>query len=54
MDDSELRSLRSVPSRLLPVELKGEAEKPPTTSSQGASPKGKVKSAALPRTKKKL
>lgn len=54
VDDSELRSLRSVPSRLLPVELKGEAEKPPTTSSQGASPKGKVKSAALPRTKKKL
>ncbi|XP_012509641.1 PREDICTED: serine/threonine-protein kinase 33 [Propithecus coquereli] len=40
-------------SRVLPVELKGETEKAPTTSSQATVAKGTAKSMAPSRTKKK-
>ncbi|XP_032497336.1 serine/threonine-protein kinase 33 isoform X3 [Phocoena sinus] len=54
MDDLDMSYSSYISSRLPSVELKGEIEKPPTTSGQGTAPKGTAKSIALPRTKKKL
>uniref|UniRef100_A0A8C3VZF9 Serine/threonine-protein kinase 33 n=1 Tax=Catagonus wagneri TaxID=51154 RepID=A0A8C3VZF9_9CETA len=54
MDDLDTSYPSAISSRLLPAEFKGEAEKPPVTSSQGAAPKGGAKPTALPRTRKKL
>ncbi|XP_033260459.1 serine/threonine-protein kinase 33 [Orcinus orca] len=54
MDDSDMSYSSYISSRLPSVELKGEIEKPPTTSGQGTAPRGTAKSIALPRTKKKL
>ncbi|XP_036716021.1 serine/threonine-protein kinase 33 isoform X5 [Balaenoptera musculus] len=54
MDDLDMSYSSHISSRLPSVELKGETEKPPATSSQGTASKGTAKSIALPRTKKKL
>ncbi|XP_057605568.1 serine/threonine-protein kinase 33 isoform X2 [Hippopotamus amphibius kiboko] len=54
MDNLETSYSSYASSRLPPVELKEEIEKPPVTSSQGTATKGTAKSIALPRTKKKL
>ncbi|XP_057408190.1 serine/threonine-protein kinase 33 isoform X4 [Balaenoptera acutorostrata] len=54
MDDLDMSYSSYISSRLPSVELKGEIEKPPATSSQGTATKGTAKSIALPRTKKKL
>uniref|UniRef100_A0A3Q1MSH3 Serine/threonine-protein kinase 33 n=1 Tax=Bos taurus TaxID=9913 RepID=A0A3Q1MSH3_BOVIN len=53
IDNFDTSFTSSVGSRLPPVELKGEVEKPPVTSSQGTAAKGTAKSIALPRPKKK-
>lgn len=53
IDNFDTSFTSSVGSRLPPVELKGEVEKPPVTSSQGTAAKGTAKSFALPRSKKK-
>uniref|UniRef100_A0A4W2G7G7 Serine/threonine-protein kinase 33 n=1 Tax=Bos indicus x Bos taurus TaxID=30522 RepID=A0A4W2G7G7_BOBOX len=53
IDNIDTSFTSSVGSRLPPVELKGEVEKPPVTSSQGTAAKGTAKSIALPRPKKK-
>ncbi|XP_061003984.1 serine/threonine-protein kinase 33 isoform X1 [Dama dama] len=53
IDDLDTSFTSSVGSRLPPVELKGEAEKAPVTSSQGAASKGTAKAVALPRPRKK-
>ncbi|KAL2806544.1 serine/threonine-protein kinase 33 isoform b [Daubentonia madagascariensis] len=53
VDNVDMCCSSSVSSRLLPVELKGEIEKTPTTSSQGTVAKGTAKSTALSKTKKK-
>uniref|UniRef100_A0AC11CSF8 Serine/threonine kinase 33 n=1 Tax=Ovis aries TaxID=9940 RepID=A0AC11CSF8_SHEEP len=52
IDNFDTSFTSSVGNRLPPVELKGEVEKPPVTSSQGTA-KGTAKSFALPRSKKK-
>nr|XP_031315952.1 serine/threonine-protein kinase 33 isoform X3 [Camelus dromedarius] len=54
MDDLDTSYSSYTSSRLLPVELKGEMEKPTVTSSQGTATKGTSKAIALPRTKKNL
>ncbi|XP_028357382.1 serine/threonine-protein kinase 33 isoform X2 [Physeter macrocephalus] len=54
MEDLDMSYSSYISSRLPSVELKGEIEKPPATSSQGTATKGTAKSIALPRTKKKL
>uniref|UniRef100_A0A4W2EKL3 Serine/threonine-protein kinase 33 n=1 Tax=Bos indicus x Bos taurus TaxID=30522 RepID=A0A4W2EKL3_BOBOX len=53
IDNFDTSFTSSVGSRLPPVELKGEVEKPPVMSSQGTAAKGTAKSIALPRPKKK-
>lgn len=53
IDDLDMSFTSSVGSRFPPVELKGEAEKAPVTSSQGAASKGTAKAVALPRPRKK-
>uniref|UniRef100_A0A8C2RZX1 Protein kinase domain-containing protein n=1 Tax=Capra hircus TaxID=9925 RepID=A0A8C2RZX1_CAPHI len=53
IDNFDTSFTSSVGNRLPPVELKGEVEKPPVTSSQGTAAKGTAKSFALPRSKKK-
>ncbi|XP_073072238.1 serine/threonine-protein kinase 33 isoform X9 [Manis javanica] len=54
MDDLDRSYSVSTSSRLFPVGLKGEIEKPPVTSSQRISTKDTAKSIALPGSKKKL
>nr|XP_006203557.2 serine/threonine-protein kinase 33 isoform X1 [Vicugna pacos] len=54
MDDLDTSYSSYTSSRLLPVELKGDMEKPAVTSSQGTATKGTSKAIALPRTKKNL
>ncbi|XP_036786889.1 serine/threonine-protein kinase 33 isoform X8 [Manis pentadactyla] len=54
MDDLDRSYSVSTSSRLFPVGLKGEIEKPPVTSSQRISTKDTAKSIALPGSKKNL